>query len=110
MLLCHHSAFKTESISGISTFTARFYALIKLEKVEADEMQSLLENLPDVYAAMLCENYKTLSDISAFHHFLPSSDVLVRHTRIQDDWEGDPRGWDGSWRQDRQAREGGGAL
>ena len=69
MLLCHYSAFKTESISGISTFIARFYALIKLEKVEADEMQSLLENLPDVYAAMLCENYKTLSDISAFHHF-----------------------------------------
>ena len=56
MLLCHYSAFKTESISGISTFIARFYALIKLEKVEADEMQSLLENLPDVYAAMLCEN------------------------------------------------------
>ena len=110
MLLCHYSAFKTESISGIRTFIARFYTLIKLEKVEADEMQSLLENLPDVYAAMLCENYKTLSDISAFHHFLPSSDVLVRHPRVQDDWEGDPRGWDGSWRQDRQAREGGGAL
>ena len=35
---------------------ARFYALIKLEKVEAEEMKSLLENLPDVYAAMLCEN------------------------------------------------------
>ena len=104
------SASSSLAFSDSNVIVARFHALIKLEKVEADEMQSLLENLPDVYAAMLCENYKTLCDISAFHHFLPSSDVLVRHTRIQDDWEGDPRGWDGSWRQDRQAREGGGAL
>jgi len=31
----------------------RFYALIKLEKVEEEEMKALLENLPDEYAAML---------------------------------------------------------
>jgi len=31
----------------------RFYALIKLEKVEEEEMKALLKNLPDEYAAML---------------------------------------------------------
>jgi len=60
VLLSLHPAEVVEANQAISQRTKkglaelhRFYALIKLEKVEADEMQSLLENLPDVYAAML---------------------------------------------------------
>ena len=48
--------FAPQTFCDINVIVARFYALIKLEKVEAEEMKSLLENLPDVYAAMLCEN------------------------------------------------------
>jgi len=36
-----------------NVIVARFHALIKLEKVEEEEMKALLENLPDEYAAML---------------------------------------------------------
>ena len=39
----------------------RFYPLIKLEKVEEEEMKALLENVPDRYAAMLCENQNYLT-------------------------------------------------
>ena len=39
-----------------NVIVARFHALIKLEKVEEEEMKALLENLPDEFAAMLGEN------------------------------------------------------
>ena len=45
------------SISDITVIVARFYALIKLEKVEEEEMKALLENLPDEYAAMLGQHH-----------------------------------------------------
>ena len=38
----------------ITVIVTRFYALIKLDKVETEEeMKAMLENLPDEYAAML---------------------------------------------------------
>ena len=48
----HTSAFGSISDATVIIAT-RFYSLIKLEKVEEDEMKALLENLPDEYAAML---------------------------------------------------------
>lgn len=41
------------AFSDSNVIVARFHALIKLEKVEEEEMKALLENLPDEYAAML---------------------------------------------------------
>ena len=80
---------------------ARFCGLIKLEKVEDDKMKTLLENLPNEYAAMLglCYNLS----IYFFSSPPPSFDVLVRHPCLQDDGDSDPRGGDGAWRQDLQA-------
>ena len=48
-----------------NVIVARFHALIKLEKVEEEEMKALLENLPDEYAAMLGENQNWLTLISS---------------------------------------------
>ena len=78
-----------------NVIVARFHALIKLEKVEEEEMKALLENLPDEYAAMLGENQNWLTLI-CFHRHVDSADVLVRHPRLQDDWDGDPWGGDGT--------------
>ena len=44
-----------------TVIVTRFYALIKLEKVEEEEMKALLKNLPDEYAAMLGENQNWLT-------------------------------------------------
>ena len=71
------------SICGI--LVTRFYALIKLEKVEEEEMEALLENLPDEYAAMLGEPHQQILPTSSHPHF-HSPDVLVRHPGFQDDW------------------------
>ena len=80
---------------------ARFCGLIKLEKVEDDKMKTLLENLPNEYAAMLglCYNFS----IYFFSSPPPSFDVLVRHPCLQDDGDRDSRGGDAAWRQDLQA-------
>ena len=74
---------QTESICGI--MVTRFYSLIKLEKVEEEEMEALLENLPDEYAAMLGEPHQQILPTSSHPHF-HSPDVLVRHPGFQDDW------------------------
>ena len=71
------------SICGI--LVTRFYALIKLDKVEEEEMEALLENLPDEYAAMLGEPHQQILPTSSHPHF-HSPDVLVRHPGFQDDW------------------------
>ena len=89
-----------QAFSDINVIVTRFYALIKLEKVGEEEMKALLENLPDQYSAMLGENQNWFT---FFHRHFHSTDVLVRHPRLQDDWEGDPWGGDGTWRQDCQA-------
>ena len=42
-----------------------------------------------------------------------SPDGLVPRTRLQDDWEGDPKdlgGGHGPWRQDQEAQGGGGGV
>ena len=49
------------AFSDSNVIVARFHALIKLEKVEEEEMKALLENLPDEYAAMLGENQNWLT-------------------------------------------------
>ena len=82
-----------------NVIVARFHVLVKLEKVEEEEAKALLENLPDEYAAMLGENQNWLTLI-CFHRHVDSADVLVRHPRLQDDWDGDPWGGVGTWRQD----------
>ena len=53
------------AFSDSNVIVARFHALIKLEKVEEEEMKALLENLPDEYAAMLGENQNWLTLISS---------------------------------------------
>ena len=50
-----------QAFCDINVIVTRFYALIKLEKVEEEEMKALLKNLPDEYAAMLGENQNWLT-------------------------------------------------
>ena len=50
----HFWLLKNESMYDITVILTRFYALIKLDKVETEEeMKVMLENLPNEYAAML---------------------------------------------------------
>ena len=62
------------SISDITVIVARFYALIKLEKVEEEEMKALLENLPDEYAAMLGQHHNRLGIL---FHVIPTLTALM---------------------------------
>ena len=65
-------ASQIESISDITV--TRFYSLIKLEKVEEEEMKALLENLPDEYAAMLGQCHTRLPFLL---HLIPTFTALM---------------------------------